>query len=446
MKTRIRAAVVSTMLGVCVLSAAPAAASTLKVTSFPSGARVSVDGVNTGKLTPMNVALADGDHVVTVDIPGSGWSADTRVVTITPGNNDLSVTLLPVVTQGPPGLKGDRGDKGEKGEKGDKGDKGDPGEMGGKGDRGDKGDQGDKGDPGPPGPVGGIPAVDPRTLARFLENLRIDISSSPGGVFGISPVYADIDTVTETLNTGQVRLVPEAVRLRPFAIIARRHDETRTLETWFQDVRSGNVSRAMRDVRLQLLDRSGQTAFSVNLEPCVPSALDSTFGFETFNGNGTVVIVTRVIVVCDHVSGLQLTGGTDPSHSPGQAGLVATFGSETELEPVAEFSGGGEFAVDTRTVIEPIGLRAGTLAVPTLAFSVDGLENWLRASLGVTSDSKFKNIDLLGEQSGAQVMLRQYLDTFLKSIALVDSVRPDLSDTDPIPIAFTLLIQPNGRQ
>jgi hypothetical protein len=95
-----------------------AAAGTLKVTSFPTGAQVIVDGVNTGKLTPMNISLADGDHVVTVLIPNSGWNADTRTVTIAAGNNDLSVTLLPMVTAGPPGPKGDKGDKGDRGDQG----------------------------------------------------------------------------------------------------------------------------------------------------------------------------------------------------------------------------------------------------------------------------------------------------------------------------------------
>ena len=45
-----------------------AAAATLKVSSFPSGAQVSVDGVNTGKVTPMNISLTEGDHLVTVQI------------------------------------------------------------------------------------------------------------------------------------------------------------------------------------------------------------------------------------------------------------------------------------------------------------------------------------------------------------------------------------------
>jgi Protein of unknown function (DUF1566)/PEGA domain len=103
------------------IGVAAAAAGTLKVTSFPSGAQVIVDGVNTGKLTPMNISLADGDHIVTVQIPGSGWNADTRTVTIGPGNNDLSVTLLPMTTAGPAGPKGDKGDTGDTGASGTNG-------------------------------------------------------------------------------------------------------------------------------------------------------------------------------------------------------------------------------------------------------------------------------------------------------------------------------------
>jgi len=95
--------------------AARGAAATLKVTSFPSGAQVAIDGVDTGKVTPMNVALTEGDHIVTVQIPGSGWRADTRTVTIRSGNNDLSVTLLPFMTVGPQGPTGATGSTGSTG-------------------------------------------------------------------------------------------------------------------------------------------------------------------------------------------------------------------------------------------------------------------------------------------------------------------------------------------
>lgn len=91
-------------LAVCFLGAiAFAQNGTLKVTSFPNGASVSVDGVDTGKVTPMNISLPQGEHLVVVQIPSGGWQPDTRTVTIVAGNNDLSVTLLPTLTQGPPG-------------------------------------------------------------------------------------------------------------------------------------------------------------------------------------------------------------------------------------------------------------------------------------------------------------------------------------------------------
>src|SRR5712692_6393956 len=87
----------------------------LKVTSFPSGARVSVDGVDSGKVTPMSISLPVGDHTVVVSIPNSGWNPDTRTVTIVSGNNDLSVTLLPILTTGPIGPSGPKGDTGPQG-------------------------------------------------------------------------------------------------------------------------------------------------------------------------------------------------------------------------------------------------------------------------------------------------------------------------------------------
>ena len=99
----------------------------LKVTSFPSGAQVTIDGVYTGKTTPMSISLSVGDHTVTVSIPNSGWNPDTRTVTVVSGNNDLSVTLLPVLTVGPQGPQGSPGPQGPQGEKGDPGPPGSPG-------------------------------------------------------------------------------------------------------------------------------------------------------------------------------------------------------------------------------------------------------------------------------------------------------------------------------
>ena len=90
----------------------------LKVTSFPAGAKVYVDGADTGKTTPMSVSLPVGTHVVKAEIPGSGWAPAESPVTIVEGNNDLSVTLLPALTQGPEGPPGPEGPAGPEGPEG----------------------------------------------------------------------------------------------------------------------------------------------------------------------------------------------------------------------------------------------------------------------------------------------------------------------------------------
>jgi hypothetical protein len=126
----------------------------LKVTSFPSVATLASDGNDTGKTTPMSTSLSVGDHTVVVSIPSSGWNPDTRTVTIVSGNNDLSVTLLPILTVGPQGPKGDKGDKGDTGAQGIQGQTGATGAQGMQGVKGDKGDAGPTGPQGPAGPGG----------------------------------------------------------------------------------------------------------------------------------------------------------------------------------------------------------------------------------------------------------------------------------------------------
>jgi hypothetical protein len=127
---------------VAVVIATPANAQNgaLKVTSFPSGAKVAIDGADTGKTTPMSTSLPVGDHSVVVSIPNSGWNPDTRVVTIAGGNNDLSVTLLPVLTVGAQGPKGDKGDPGPQGLQGVQGVQGPAGKDGANGAPGTNGD------------------------------------------------------------------------------------------------------------------------------------------------------------------------------------------------------------------------------------------------------------------------------------------------------------------
>src|SRR6266481_7559228 len=126
----------------------------LKVTSFPSGASVSVDGQDTGKVTPMSISVSVGAHTVVVSIPNSSWNTDTRSVDVAQGNNDLSVTLLPISTIGPIGPPGPRGDTGPQGPKGDTGATGPAGAAGAPGDPGATGPAGPTGPTGPQGPAG----------------------------------------------------------------------------------------------------------------------------------------------------------------------------------------------------------------------------------------------------------------------------------------------------
>lgn len=125
----------------------------LRVTSFPSGANVSVDGTDTGKVTPMHMEVSVGSHKVKVFIPNSGWSADVRDMQVAVGNNDLSVTLLPVSTVGPMGPQGPAGPAGPMGPQGP------AGAVGATGAQGPAGPQGLKGDTGATGPVGATGAT-----------------------------------------------------------------------------------------------------------------------------------------------------------------------------------------------------------------------------------------------------------------------------------------------
>src|SRR3984893_6507961 len=120
----------------------------LEVTSIPSGAHVSVDGIEMRKLTPMRVDVHVGTHEVKVYIPNSIWNPDTRTVNITRGDNDLRVILFPGTSGGTPGQRGPAGPAGPQGPAGP------PGPAGATGAAGPQGPQGLKGDIGPQGPAG----------------------------------------------------------------------------------------------------------------------------------------------------------------------------------------------------------------------------------------------------------------------------------------------------
>lgn len=130
----------------------------LKISSFPSGANVSLDGTDTGKVTPTSMEVSVGWHKVKVSIPNAGWNADVRDVQVTAGSNDLSVTLLPVVSVGPMGPPGPAGPAGPMGPQGPAGATGPAGAAG---PQGPAGPQGAKGDTGAVGATGATGAVGP---------------------------------------------------------------------------------------------------------------------------------------------------------------------------------------------------------------------------------------------------------------------------------------------
>ena len=130
----------------------------LVVTSYPSGAHVSIDGVDTRKVTPIGFELKIGMHQVSVSMPNSGWNSDTRTVEIIRGNNDLSVTLLPKATVGPPGPQGPQGNVGPSGPAGPQGPQGNTGPQGTAGAMGPAGPVGPQGPAGPAGTISGVAA------------------------------------------------------------------------------------------------------------------------------------------------------------------------------------------------------------------------------------------------------------------------------------------------
>ncbi|OGQ59835.1 MAG: hypothetical protein A3G39_01140 [Deltaproteobacteria bacterium RIFCSPLOWO2_12_FULL_43_16] len=168
-----------------------AATGALKVTSFPSGAEVIVDGASTGKVTPMSVSLTEGEHLITVQISNSGWNADTRTVTVVPGNNDLSVTLLPSLTQGPAGPEGPQGPQGISGPMGPEGPQGAIGLTGPIGATGPQGPEGPQGVEGPLGATGPMGPEGPQGAIGLTGSIGATGPQGPEGPQGVEgPVGA----------------------------------------------------------------------------------------------------------------------------------------------------------------------------------------------------------------------------------------------------------------
>lgn len=133
------------------------------ITSFPSGANVWINNIDTGKVTPMELRhISPGTYTIKVAVASPGWNSDTRTITVLDGDpvankgrdTPLSFTLVPTGTQGPQGPAGGIGVPGPPGPKGDTGATGPQGLTGPAGPQGPAGAAGAAGAPGTPGAAG----------------------------------------------------------------------------------------------------------------------------------------------------------------------------------------------------------------------------------------------------------------------------------------------------
>lgn len=84
------------------------------VDSFPAGALVYVDGAATNLVTPADLTLAEGAHDLAAD-GGTGWAVADAQLTVLAGSQSVTLTLLPLLTQGPAGPAGADGAPGAPG-------------------------------------------------------------------------------------------------------------------------------------------------------------------------------------------------------------------------------------------------------------------------------------------------------------------------------------------
>ena len=181
------------------------------ITSFPDGASVFIDGVDTKCTTPMTLKkIAPGQHIITVSANAAGWQTDTRTVTVLdvdPVNGrvrdtHLSFTLMPTLTSGPPGPQGIPGPVGPTGPAGAIGPQGAPGISitGPQGPAGIPGPAGKDGAPGAVGPIGpaGAPGIPGPAGAQGPTGPQ-GIQGPPGPA---GTGYAGIWNPTTTFSTG----------------------------------------------------------------------------------------------------------------------------------------------------------------------------------------------------------------------------------------------------
>lgn len=86
----------------------------LVLNSFPSGAEVTIDGTDTGLKTPYNKGITAGQHTILLTPPNTAlWQSTSQTVTVPSGGAfNFSMSLIPVLTQGPIGPQGVQGIQG----------------------------------------------------------------------------------------------------------------------------------------------------------------------------------------------------------------------------------------------------------------------------------------------------------------------------------------------
>lgn len=150
--------------------------------SFPDGAEILIDGVDTGLQTPAEIPhIPPGKHVLSLSEPG--WNSTSVTINVLdvdatgkPRDTHISLSMLPSLTvgatgpagpQGAPGVPGPQGPIGPIGPQGPmglsvQGPPGVPGGVGPQGPSGAIGPQGPSGSPGVPGPAGSPGAQGPQ--------------------------------------------------------------------------------------------------------------------------------------------------------------------------------------------------------------------------------------------------------------------------------------------
>ena len=156
------------------------ASTTLAVQSYPSGAEVYIDGVDTGQNTPTgNILITTGSHTVLLTplVASSVWNNSSNGVTIVAGKNLLNVVMTPVLTVGPQGPAGPTGPTGPQGPTGA---------------TGATGSQGPTGPTGPQGPSGTAAFQGVWVSTQSYAAGSIVISASQEGSNFVSGLYINL--------------------------------------------------------------------------------------------------------------------------------------------------------------------------------------------------------------------------------------------------------------